>query len=131
MAQIRAPPTSRPAPQRWVSFFERTLLYSLREFGFVSAKEKLDIVSGAALPRLHFFAGTLRRSSMRGERRRQNGFALIQAYRAPNRKALPCGVFFCCWCSAESNSLGDCYSRARKGCLIICESLTKQIIDNP
>jgi len=53
------------------------MFFSLRNFsiGFNTAKEKLEIVSGAAPPPFGFFAGGFPR-----RRRRRNAFGLIQEY---------------------------------------------------
>jgi len=53
------------------------MFFSLRNFstGFNAAKEKLEIVSGAAPPPFGIFAGGFPR-----RRRRRNAFGLIQEY---------------------------------------------------
>ncbi|MBI1999060.1 MAG: hypothetical protein HYS74_00190 [Parcubacteria group bacterium] len=56
------------------NFCYHVIVFALRILGLNAAKEKLEIVIGAASPQiLDFFAGGLPR-----RRRRRNGFALIQ-----------------------------------------------------
>jgi hypothetical protein len=56
-------------------FSYNTFVFALRILGLNAAKEKLEIVSGAAPPPFRIFAGGFPR-----RRRRRNAFGLIQEY---------------------------------------------------
>ena len=62
---------------------------------FIAAKEKLEIVSGAAPPLFGFFAGGIPR-----RRRRRNAFGLIQKYCTALEKLMSHSAY----CKARTNS---------------------------